>query len=181
MPRPIFIQPPSPEDPTATDQTIWELSGWWRRVGASLIDCAILFVPGVGIYFAMWALGWDIENYFDSWISVWDLFFWAWNIAVIIVFYGFFMPRTNGQTPGKMATGIRVVRENGLPVDQGFTQFRQTLVQYVLFGQLAILLLFIPTILNYLWPLWDDGNQALHDKIVKSRVVLAQPLDPQPS
>ena len=24
-----------------------------------------------------------------------------------------------------------------------------------------------------LWPLWDEKNQALHDKIVKSRVVLA--------
>ena len=30
---------------------------------------------------------------------------------------------------------------------------------------------FIPWLLNYLWPLWDKKNQALHDKIVSSYVV----------
>lgn len=120
-----------------------------------------------------------IEEWFesDNWIYTnhLDVYFWSMPLLVGGVYYLLQMPRTNGRTLGKMATGIRVVRESGQPVDVGFTLFRQTLVIFMLFWGLAALLLFIPTILNYLWPLWDDKNQALHDKIVKSRVVLANP------
>ena len=31
----------------------------------------------------------------------------------------------------------------------------------------------IPVLLDYLWPLWDQKNQALHDKVVSSVVVRA--------
>jgi uncharacterized RDD family membrane protein YckC len=31
----------------------------------------------------------------------------------------------------------------------------------------------IPYLLNYLWPLWDDQNRALHDMIVSTHVVQA--------
>ena len=37
------------------------------------------------------------------------------------------------------------------------------------FGQ--VVGLYIATLLNYLWPTWDAGKQALHDKVVKTRVV----------
>ena len=29
----------------------------------------------------------------------------------------------------------------------------------------------LPLLLGYLWPLWDDRQQAFHDKLVNSRVV----------
>ena len=29
----------------------------------------------------------------------------------------------------------------------------------------------IYSLLNYLWPIWDDKNQALHDKLAKTNVV----------
>ena len=29
----------------------------------------------------------------------------------------------------------------------------------------------LPLILDYLWPLWDDRNQTLHDKAVSTVVV----------
>ena len=45
---------------------------------------------------------------------------------------------------------------------------RQVLVINLLMG-----LCFIVTILDYLWPLWDDRNQALHDKIVNTLVIQA--------
>jgi hypothetical protein len=31
----------------------------------------------------------------------------------------------------------------------------------------------IPAVLDYLWPLWDRRNQALHDKVVSSVVIKA--------
>lgn len=120
-----------------------------------------------------------VEEWFESdnliYTNQFDIYLTLVPLVVSAVYYLLQMPRTNGQTLGKMATGIRIVRESGQPVDVGFTLFRQTLVIYCLFSGLAIFLLFIPTILNYLWPLWDDRNQALHDKIVKSRVVLVNP------
>jgi uncharacterized RDD family membrane protein YckC len=30
---------------------------------------------------------------------------------------------------------------------------------------------YLPLLLDYLWPLWDDRNQTLHDKVVSSVVV----------
>jgi len=39
----------------------------------------------------------------------------------------------------------------------------------VLSGALGLLLL-----LDYLWPLWDDKNQALHDKLARTNVVLSR-------
>ena len=39
----------------------------------------------------------------------------------------------------------------------------------VLSAALGLLLL-----LDYLWPLWDDKNQALHDKLARTNVVLSR-------
>ena len=45
------------------------------------------------------------------------------------------------------------------------------------FGRYAITFLFaifiLPVLLDYLWPLWDPKNQALHDKVAGSFVVRA--------
>ena len=34
-----------------------------------------------------------------------------------------------------------------------------------------LIVISVPHAINLLWPLWDDSNQTLHDKIVRSRVV----------
>ena len=45
------------------------------------------------------------------------------------------------------------------------------------FGRYAITFVFsifvLPIVLDYLWPLWDGKNQALHDRVVGSVVVKA--------
>ncbi len=45
------------------------------------------------------------------------------------------------------------------------------------FGRYAISIVFgifvIPALLDYLWPLWDEKKQSLHDKVVGSVVVKA--------
>jgi uncharacterized RDD family membrane protein YckC len=77
----------------------------------------------------------------------------------------------NGQTLGKQAIGIRVVRESGEPMDYGHAFVRQWLVIVVLFqfvgggltGGLAGLI-------DVLWPLWDSSNRAVHDIICSTLV-----------
>ena len=44
------------------------------------------------------------------------------------------MARTNGQTLGRMALGIRVVRAKGQPMTFGFAMLREVAVKALLFG-----------------------------------------------
>lgn len=170
--------PPPAPDPFAGGGPVYELSGWWRRVGAALIDAflvaiatVILSAP-VGGFTSTSGTG-DNSLDFKFHLNGVGLTI---NILVFICLIPLVMARTNGRTVGKIATGIRVVREDGQPVDFGFALVRDFLVKNLLFGFAAVFTLGIATLLNYLWPLWDDQNRALHDRMVKSRVVRADAL-----
>ncbi|MBI4897859.1 MAG: RDD family protein [Actinobacteria bacterium] len=153
---------------------VYELSGWWRRVGAVFIDGII-----VGVIAGILAVplgGWQRADYyadsgntsFNFQLNGIGMLIW---LVVFVVVVPLVMSRNNGRTIGKMATGIRVVREDGRDVDFGFALFRELVIKELLFQVVAIITLGIATLLNYLWPLWDSQHCALHDKIVKSRVV----------
>lgn len=145
---------------------VWELSGWWRRVGAYFIDSTLVGLPAVIIGEVVGAGSEDGTADVVTFLLI---------LVGGAAYYMWTMSAWNGQTVGKRVTGIRVVKEDGQPITAGYAFTRQTLVIGFLFGWVALILLYIPTFLNYLWPLWDDKHQALHDKIVKSRVVREQP------
>ena len=69
----------------------------------------------------------------------------------------------NGQTLGKKAMGIKVVKEDGSPVD-----IVTAIIRYV--GYLVSAFVFG---LGYLWVIWDPKKQGWHDKIAKTVVVKA--------
>jgi uncharacterized RDD family membrane protein YckC len=79
----------------------------------------------------------------------------------------------NGQTPGKQILQIRVVRQGGETMDFGWSLLRELIVKGLLIGMIGSLFLSIPILLDYLWPLWDEQNRALHDMVVSTRVVEA--------
>jgi uncharacterized RDD family membrane protein YckC len=83
------------------------------------------------------------------------------------------MARTKGQTVGHRAVDTRVVRRDGTPITGGGAIVREIVVKYLVFEVAGFFLLLLPGVLNYLWPLWDDRNEALHDKICGTRVVAA--------
>ncbi|MDO8209984.1 RDD family protein [Conexibacter sp. CPCC 206217] len=78
----------------------------------------------------------------------------------------------NGQTLGKQAMRIRVVRENGEPVTLGNGALREIIGRQLLvaftYGLYAVV--------DYAWPWWDKPRQCLHDKVAQTRVVLLTPL-----
>ena len=147
-----------------------ELSGWWRRVGAALLDALILTIPSILLVVLVVVVfaGSDVAGYVTAAIS-----FLAY--IVIALFYApALMARQgahNGQTWGKQALGITVVRDTGQPVELGFAFLREFVVKNLLFGVVGSFFFYIPTVVNYLWPLWDDQNRCLHDMIVKTHVV----------
>ncbi len=79
----------------------------------------------------------------------------------------------NGQTWGKQLFGIRVARVSGEPTTFASAALREAAIKLLLFGVVGGMLASIPTLLDVLWPLWDDQNRALHDMLADTRVVRA--------
>ena len=71
-----------------------------------------------------------------------------------------------GQTPGKMATSIKIVRaDNGDLPGWGAAAGRWVI------PSIGYIVLFIPGLLVHASLLWDDRRQGWHDKAVKTLVV----------
>lgn len=169
------------------------LSGWWWRVLALIIDSLIL-----GTITMIVALPWvrdlihDYRTWFDAamdtsrnggTVDTAELqrqtakpvaIIAGVQLAVGFVYtVGFLMWRQ--ATPGKLACGLRVrLRERPGPMPLG-TVLLRWLGQYGV-GVLGLVPLVgavsgLYTLLDYLWPLWDDKNQAIHDKIARTNVV----------
>jgi uncharacterized RDD family membrane protein YckC len=146
-----------------------DYASWGSRVGAFIIDNLILFIPwaiAIGFFIAAGVREDDGKNA----DSLWVLGGLVSTAAFIIPFIYFSILNGNerGQTIGKRAVGIRVRKHDGVtPLGTG-----RALGRYAI--QAAISVFLGPLILvDYLWPLWDKDNQALHDKVVDSVVVRA--------
>jgi uncharacterized RDD family membrane protein YckC len=90
---------------------------------------------------------------------------------VLALAYAPIMLARDGQTFGHRKVGIRVVRSDGSGIGGGRAFVREVLVKALLMENVALLTAYILTVVNYLWPLWDARNQALHDKICDTLVV----------
>ena len=166
------------------EQAAVEYAGWWWRVLASIIDGLISFgfLLAAGIPFGVVGYLTLSEETLNTVIDIASI---PYTIAFLLLYYPLTMRREgahNGQTWGKQACNIRVVRTDGLPMDAATAIMREAVIKYLLFSTLAACALFIPTLLDYLWPLWDDRNQALHDKLANTYVVRgAAPPPPAPT
>lgn len=117
------------------------LAGFWRRLGAALIDGLILFAVSLTI-------GLFVNTVLLTWII---------SIAYYVYFIG-----SRGQTPGKMAFKIQVVRMDNLPMT-----YRTALLREVVGKFLSGLVL----TLGYLWMIWDKDKQTWHDHLAKTQVI----------
>lgn len=74
---------------------------------------------------------------------------------------------STGQTLGKRRQRIKLVADStGQPVGVGMT-----LVRYLVATALSSFTCGVGGILDYLWPLWDDDNKRLTDKVLKFSVI----------
>jgi uncharacterized RDD family membrane protein YckC len=89
-------------------------------------------------------------------------------LGVLGAFPGYFI-YFKGRTPGKRALGIYIAKaQTGEPIGHSEALGRWA-AQYLLFGWIGGFFV-IPWLLNYLWPLWDDQHQCLHDKMCSTTV-----------
>jgi uncharacterized RDD family membrane protein YckC len=144
-------------------------------VAAALIDGAIVLVIAAvilaifGGVFSVGFLGGDTAGIAAVIVG---LLLGLVAVAIAALLYApLVMARTNGQTLGKMAVRIRVIRTSGEPMDFGWSALREVGVKT--FGvNIANAFTFgLAGVVDVLWPLWDDENRALHDYAVQTRVV----------
>jgi len=171
-----------------------ELSGWWLRVVAYLIDGVI-----VGIISGILAFPWMsdiVDSYVDFISATIDatesgtsgpsqtellsdvagpvLVVTLIGLAVSLVYNSAFL-RWKAATPGKLALGLRSrLRERPGRLDWG-TILKRWVSQfgYVLLSPIPVLgsVVGLYPLIDGLWPLWDSRKQALHDKIAATNVV----------
>jgi uncharacterized RDD family membrane protein YckC len=148
------------------------LASWLSRVGAHLIDGLIIGVGALVLFLPLVALGVTV-NTDAGWAALVAAgIVWILCLAVVALLYApAMMARTNGKTLGRIATNIRVVRHDGQPITFGFAMVREVAVKWILFGLAGAVTGGIAQLIDYLWPLWDEENRALHDFIVNTRVV----------
>ncbi len=121
-----------------------EYAGFWIRLGAGVIDLLILAAAATAL------------AYFFPLPPIW-----APAIVVISIAYwlGFWVWR--GQTPGKMAVGIKIIRTDSSPVKW------QCAVRRCLGYVVSTLTLF----LGFVWVAFDTRKQGVHDRIADTYVV----------
>jgi uncharacterized RDD family membrane protein YckC len=145
-----------------------QYAGFWIRLVARAIDLILilatfnLFYLGdrMGADAGLWAPSGFGEGFWFDRLS-------AENVVRIVffvffpAFYYVYLHGAYGQTFGKMALRIKVVNEDGSPLD-----YRKAFLRW-----LGYFLCDLTLDIGYLWAAFDLRKQGLHDKVCKTIVV----------
>jgi uncharacterized RDD family membrane protein YckC len=193
--------PASPLRPRPTTPDGQPLSGWWRRVLAVTLD-GIIQVPlyalaALPVVLWQWdeISGWfsDLSDAIDNNTAnppepaIFDPtsgpgLLLVLSLLLATTLYSVVFLRWKQATPGKLIAGVRVRRRDTpgplpwstITLRVGFVTALSLFAQVPLIGVLFAL----AALVDYLWPLWDDKNQALHDKVARTNVVMARQAAP---
>ena len=191
---PAYAPPGGRMQPTTPDGE--PLAGWWSRVAAALLDFLFLLPLTILVALPFFLWQWDdLEAWFRASTRSFETgtpvedpallrAFTVPGLLMQVALFAVAAAYTLGfwhwkqATPGKMVAGLRLRRRDTpgpLPWSTMIIRYAAVNVLLlagdnpVLSGVLGLLLL-----LDYLWPLWDDKNQALHDKLARTNVVLSR-------
>lgn len=153
--------PRSPGTTQQTDIDAWPKAGFWMRLVAALIDAFIVFVLHfllgslLALAGALTAGGQGVAM--GNILILIQLFGYVLSFAYYIVFTGYC-----GQTPGKMALRIKVIRRDGSNISYGRAAFREVPAKFIsgiIFG------------IGYLMVAFDEQKQGLHDRMADTYVI----------
>lgn len=140
-----------PKNDNGDASRVYELAGLVDRFAAGLIDSFLLILPLSIAALIMSSPGHQIPRQLLQFVL----------LAVPITYHWYFWTRRDGQTPGKFALGIRVIKTDGSEINDVDAVIRAIgyHVSSALFG------------LGFIWALFDKNNQSWHDKIARTYVV----------
>ena len=148
------------------------LAGWGRRAIAQIIDGIIITIGALILFAILAALGLSVDTDGGAAAFVVAAIVSVLAFSVVALLYApLLMARTDGQTIGRMALNIRVIRAGGERMTFGFALLREVIVKSLLVGVIASATFGLAWLLDILWPLWDEENRALHDFVVNTRVI----------
>lgn len=126
---------------------------FWQRLGAYIVDCLVMFLVTTPVFMIM--PNPDLGN---GWAIVRDQLI---SNGVWLLYYVFMISSRFQGTLGKLAFGLKVMREDGntLTIPQAFLRYIYTVVSLIVFG-LGIISIF-----------GDPKKRAWHDKWVGCVVV----------
>ena len=140
-------------------------AGFWIRTLAFLIDFAILIIIYMFFLFAgCLAVCLALQNQdFYVYLSKVEALTLPCNLIITAITIGYFIyfHGSTGQTIGKMACKIKVVQENGDPLNYSKSFLRW--IGYVLSS--------IALYIGFFWIAFDKNKQGWHDKIANTFVI----------
>ncbi|MGK2905660.1 MAG: RDD family protein [Desulfuromonadales bacterium] len=135
-------------------------AGFWIRVVACMLDFFLLGIVQAGLSLLI-SLVIDMLGIATEGNPAVNMVIWLFG-ASLSIGYAVFFTGYCGQTPGKMALRIMVIRTDGSPVTYGRAVLREVLGKFI-----SSLLLGI----GYLMVIFDNQKQGLHDKIADTYVI----------
>jgi uncharacterized RDD family membrane protein YckC len=136
-------------------------AGFWVRVVAVLIDSALIFAAQMILNLILVvALGLLIDG-FDSESLAMFAVLCLFGFTLGMVYYVFFTAH-GGQTPGKMAVRIKVIRTDGTEIGLGKAFYREVVCKFI-----SAIIFYI----GYLMVAFDEKKQGLHDRMAETYVV----------
>ena len=142
---------------SGVDRNTLELAGIGRRFGALFIDGLILSLPVTLIIVLGVVAVSSNSNFNPLWIQPGLLL-----VIALYVVYEALMLGSRGQTLGKMAMKIRVVRPDGTAISKG-QAWGRSFMRQILASCLSIF--------NYLPAFFTKERTCLHDLVANTRVV----------
>ena len=135
-------------DSTAGNESI-ELAGIMARLAASIIDGIVLVLVASLLLGILSQAGVTLVQFI--------------GLALPVVYHWYFWTRRDGQTPGKSAVGVRVIKADGSEISDidAFIRAIGYHVSALLCG------------LGFIWAIFDGNNQTWHDKLAGTYVVSA--------
>jgi len=157
---PSSLAPPAAASP-GMPIDVWPKAGFWIRVVASLVDLALVAATQIfcGILLGL-AAGLAGGFHPDGQQAI-ALVSWLSGVVLGAAYRIFFLGYC-GQTPGKMAVRVKVVRTDGEDIGYGRAALREILGKFlskIIFG------------IGYLMVAFDRQKQGLHDKIADTYVI----------
>ncbi len=140
-----------PKNDHGNSEREFELAGLVERLAANLIDSFLLLLPMMLAALVLASGGRSLPHQLLQFVM----------LAIPVAYHWYFWTRRDGQTPGKFALGIRVIKTDGGAISDVDAVIRAIgyNVSAMLFG------------LGFIWALFNAKNQAWHDIMARTYVV----------
>lgn len=143
--------------PVAVNAALLPKAGFWVRLVAVLIDSLLVTVVQGICGFFLGLAGQGLAEQEMVLVGVSFMFGSAVSVAYYVFFTGYC-----GQTPGKMALRLKVIRTDGSDLSYGRAFLREAVGKFI-----SALILFI----GYLMAAFDGQKQGLHDRMADTYVI----------